>query len=46
MFPIFDTIDLNGVHSDTIFTNDNTKIFNLRDFKLALLQFEIEVIIG
>ena len=45
-FPISDTVNFNGVHGNAIFTDNDTKVFNLCGFELALLQFEVEVIIG
>ena len=45
-FPIFNTIDFDWVHSDAIFANDNTKVFNFCGFKLTFLWFEVEVVVG
>ena len=40
-FPIFDAINLDGVHGNAVFANDNTQVFNFRGFELALLWFEV-----
>ena len=45
-FPIFDTVNLDGVHGDVIFANDDTKIFDFRDFELAFLGFEVQIVVG
>ena len=45
-FPVFNTIDFDWVHSNTIFANDHPKVFDFYGFKLALLRFEVEVVVG
>ena len=43
-FPVLDTLDLDRVHCNGIFTDDNTEIFHFGLFKLAFLRFEVEVV--
>ena len=45
-FPILNTVDFDGVHGDVIFTDNDAEVFDFRDFKLALLRFEVEIIFG
>ena len=41
LFPIFDAINLDGVHGNTILANNHSQVFHFRDFELAFLGFEI-----
>ena len=44
-FPIFDTVNFNGIHRDMVLANDYPKIFDLRGLKLTLLRLEVQVVI-
>ena len=45
-FPIFNTIDFDQVHGNTVFADDDAKVFDFRDFELALLRFETQIVVG
>ena len=40
-FPVFNPINFDGIHGDTVLADDDTKVFNFCDFKLTFLWFEV-----
>ena len=44
--PVLNAVDFDRVHGDAVFTDDDAEILHFCNFKLALLRFKVEVVIG
>ena len=43
-FPILHTLDLDWVHGNGVFPDDNTKVLDFSLFELAFLRFEVKIV--
>ena len=40
------TVDLDGVHGNAIFADDDPEVFDFRDFELTFLWLEVQIVVG
>ena len=45
-FPLLYTVDLDRIHGNAIFADDDAEVLDFRNFKLTFLRFEVQVIVG